>query len=207
MACSHGHGGCDHNNPEDGAGDKYSLYLKIDTDKVKCLNESIDGAGKYVFKPWDERLNKEKFVDSDVDEELLFYIPFTGSVKLKSIIIIGGEGGTHPQTLKLFKNAQQVGFDEMSRTHPEQELYLGHDAKGNLEYPLKSSKLSSVESLTLYFSKNYGDESTRIYYIGLNGEFLKARRQEVVITSYELRANPADHKVKDFQPAGSMNVL
>ena len=48
MACSHGHGhgGCDHSSVEDGTGDKYSLYLKIDTDKVRCLNESADGGGK-----------------------------------------------------------------------------------------------------------------------------------------------------------------
>eukprot|EP00800_Vazella_pourtalesii_P011512 TRINITY_DN276_c0_g1_i3.p1 TRINITY_DN276_c0_g1~~TRINITY_DN276_c0_g1_i3.p1 ORF type:complete len:150 (+),score=34.25 TRINITY_DN276_c0_g1_i3:33-452(+) len=139
MACSHGHGhgGCDHSSVEDGTGDKYSLYLKIDTDKVRCLNESADGAGKHVFKSWDGRLDKEKFVDSDVDEELIFYIPFTGSVKLKSLVLIGGEGESHPKTLKLFKNVQQVGFDEMSHTQPEQELNLQPDGKGELEYPLK----------------------------------------------------------------------
>ena len=62
MACSHEHGECGHSNPGDGAGDKYSLYLKIDTEKVKCLNESIEGSGKLVFKAWDDRLDKEKVV-------------------------------------------------------------------------------------------------------------------------------------------------
>ena len=64
MACSHGHGhgGCDHSSPGDGAGDKYSLYLKIDTEKVKCLNESVEGTGKLVFKSWDDRLDKDKVV-------------------------------------------------------------------------------------------------------------------------------------------------
>ena len=36
-----------------------------------------------------------------------------------------------------FKNVQQVGFDEMSHTQPEQELNLQPDGKGELEYPLK----------------------------------------------------------------------
>ena len=38
----------------------YSLYKKIDIEKVQCLNESEEGAGKFVFKPWDERLDRTK---------------------------------------------------------------------------------------------------------------------------------------------------
>lgn len=29
----------------------------IDTSAVKCLNESVSGAGVKVFKPWDQRLD------------------------------------------------------------------------------------------------------------------------------------------------------
>lgn len=60
---SHNHGGncCDH--PHDAAGDlgaAYSLYSKIDLDRVECLNESEEGAGKTIFKPWDQRLDFSK---------------------------------------------------------------------------------------------------------------------------------------------------
>lgn len=37
-----------------------SLYQKIDTENLQCLNEAEDGSGKTVFKPWDERLDKTK---------------------------------------------------------------------------------------------------------------------------------------------------
>ena len=40
----------------------YSLYQKIDTEKLQCLNESEEGAGRTIFKPWDERFDKTKVI-------------------------------------------------------------------------------------------------------------------------------------------------
>jgi len=60
---SHGGGGCegDHDHaPESDMMAAYSLYLKIDTERVQCLNEAEEGSAKYIFKPWDQRLDKEK---------------------------------------------------------------------------------------------------------------------------------------------------
>lgn len=61
----HGHGGhhhgcCEdeHEAPERGV--EYALYLRIDLEKMQCLNESRDGDGKLVFKPWDQRTDREK---------------------------------------------------------------------------------------------------------------------------------------------------
>ncbi|GIX67024.1 PITH domain-containing protein 1 [Caerostris extrusa] len=74
----HGHGGhCEHEHEENPAelGVAYSLYTKIDTENVQCLNEVMEESGKLVFKPWEKRLETDKFVESDVDEELLFNIP------------------------------------------------------------------------------------------------------------------------------------
>ena len=58
---------CDHscdghqsiNNTSD-LGVLYSLYTRIDSDRIECLNESVEGSGKTVFKPWDQRLNFEQ---------------------------------------------------------------------------------------------------------------------------------------------------
>ena len=38
---------------------------------------------------------------SDIDDELLINIPFCGCVKLKGIIIIGGEDESHPKSVRL----------------------------------------------------------------------------------------------------------
>jgi hypothetical protein len=57
-ACS-----CEHDHDDSEVSDRgalYSLYLKVDTERVRCLNEAHDGSAKFVFKPWQERLDKEK---------------------------------------------------------------------------------------------------------------------------------------------------
>lgn len=52
---SHGAGGsCDHDPVEDFS-NAFNLYQKIDLERVQCLNETREGSGKTVFKPWSER--------------------------------------------------------------------------------------------------------------------------------------------------------
>jgi hypothetical protein len=58
-------------------------------------------------------------------------------------------------------------------------------------------KFSSVHHLTMHFSRNFGADTTRIYYIGLRGEFTSARREEIVIANYELKPNPCDTTLKE----------
>ncbi|XP_067006923.2 PITH domain-containing protein GA19395 isoform X2 [Anabrus simplex] len=156
-----GHHSCEgdhdhHESPEMGI--QYSLYSKIDTGNLECLNERIEGSGRTVFKAWEERLDFEKYVESDVDEELLFNIPFTGNIKLKGVVVIGGEGGAHPSRMKLVV------------------------------------KFSSVTHLSIHFPRNFGSDTTKIYYIGLRGEFTPVHRHGVTICTYEARPNVADHK-------------
>lgn len=55
------HGRCcdgDHQHrdtPEMGV--EYGLYAKINKENLECFNESVEGSGKSIFKPWEERLN------------------------------------------------------------------------------------------------------------------------------------------------------
>ena len=60
----------------------------------------MENSGRLVFKPWERRLDKTECVESDADEELLINIPFTGDVKLKGLIVIGGEDDTHPDKVE-----------------------------------------------------------------------------------------------------------
>ncbi|KRX71432.1 putative cyclin-like protein [Trichinella sp. T6] len=154
---------------------------------LTCLNERVDGSAKTVFKPWSERLNKKNYVESDVDEELLFKIPFTGNVKLKSIVVIGGDGGQRPNRIRLYKNRPSMDFDDVNLT-PDQEFDLSEDPDGSVEYPLRVAKFSGVEHLIIHFPSNVGAKTTVVYYIGLRGEFSEKQRPQVVCTNYEVRS-------------------
>ncbi|KAH9406416.1 PREDICTED: PITH domain-containing protein 1-like [Rhagoletis zephyria] len=191
--CDHECNGHSSLNDSEDLGVLYSLFSKIDLGKLECLNEAEEGSGKTVFKPWEERMDMEKFVESDCDEELLFKIPFTGNVKLKGLIIIGGEDETCPKHIKIYKNRPDMSFDDCV-AEADQEFEIMQDSTGTLEYPLKIVKFSSVFHLTIHIPKNYGAETSKVYYIGLRGEFTPTNRDAILIANYELAPNPAECK-------------
>ncbi|XP_054856095.1 PITH domain-containing protein 1 [Eublepharis macularius] len=200
---SHGGGSCCHGDdpeePPERRGQAWGLYLRIDRERLECLNERREGSGKLVFRAWEDRGDRQQFVESDDDEELLFNIPFTGNVKLKGIIVMGEDGDTHPSEMRLFKNVPHMSFDDAAR-EPDQTFSLNHDVTGELEYPTKIARFSSIHHLSIHFSKNFGAETTKIFYIGLRGEWTEAHRHEVTICNYEAAANPADHRIDQITP-------
>ncbi|XP_043573686.1 PITH domain-containing protein 1 isoform X1 [Chiloscyllium plagiosum] len=197
----HGHGQCQcegHLDPAE-RGLEYGLFRKIDQERLECLNEASEGSGKLVFKPWEERQDRTKFVESDDDEELLFNIPFTGNVKLKGIIIIGDDDDTHPSEMKLYKNIPHMSFDDTGR-EPDQVFQLSRDLTGEVEYTTKIARFSNVHHLSIHITKNFGAETSKIYYVGLRGEWSEGHRHEVTLCTYEASANPMDHKVDLITP-------
>lgn len=133
-------------------------------------------------------------MESDVDQEILFNIPFTGNVKLKAIRIIGPDDFSHPKKVKIFKNVPKMTFDDANSVKPDQVFELERDLSGSIEYSTKVVTFNSVHHLTLFFPENFGEDITRIYYIGLRGEFSKAHVHGVTICTYESRPNMSDHK-------------
>ncbi|KAI6188430.1 PITH domain-containing protein [Aphelenchoides besseyi] len=193
----HGHGGCasdavvfDHGEAEQ----QYNMNTYIIRDKVTVLNEEIEGTGVEVFKKWSERLDKTKSVTSDVDEELLFNIPFSGHVKITGITFIGEQNEMHPARVRIFRDRENMSFEDVANGKPDQEMELKMDPEAKIDYPLAAFKFSNIFNLSLHFPKNFGAEQTRIYYIGLRGTYQSDFRDKVVIATYEARALPDDHK-------------
>lgn len=191
MACLHDHSCEEHNCSSD-----WSLYQHIDLTKVKALNESVTGSVKSVFKAWEHRLNNsEGFLESNEgDPELLVYIPFTSDVKIKSISVVGGAGGTSPSKMRAFINRECIDFSDAQSMQPVQEWELAENLQGALEYQTRYSRFQSIANLTLHFPDNFGAETTQIYYIGLRGEATQLRRDVVAKIVYEVLPNPSDHK-------------
>ncbi|KAK9460153.1 galactose-binding domain-like protein [Lipomyces oligophaga] len=199
---SHSHGGdegADHSHSHDPVLDTFdsqSLYQQIQHEQVWTMNESEPDQGRQVLKPWNERYDTEKILESDADEQLLMYIPFTGLVKLYSIFIRSIPDDTAPQTIKIFKNRDDLDFSTaMDLEGDETITHVGGSSDVDIvEYPLKRSKFSNARSVTLFVVDNYGAETTMLTYIGFRGEW-KQLSKDPIITIYEAAANPKDHKI------------
>jgi hypothetical protein len=213
-------------------GSEYTMNMPqtcrhIDTENVTCCNEVDPGSIKGVFKTWDKRLDRTKFVESDCDEELIINIPFVlvflysscrfnGMVKLASFCIIGGPEGSSPSKMKLYINQEGLDFDTAEERAPVQEFDLAENLEGEIEYPVKylvllccsntqrSYAWGDVNSISFYICGNWGADRTRIYYIGLKGSFIPVQRK-AVITNYETRPIPDKNKLSEL--AGQTSIF
>nr|ABK26072.1 unknown [Picea sitchensis] len=203
MACLHNHSCEEHD-----CSSEWSLYKHIDIPHVSALNESVTGSVKSVFKSWEHRLdNSSEFLESnDGDPELIVFIPFTSDVKIKSISVVGGTGGTSPSRMRAFINRDSIDFSDAQEITPVQEWELAENVQGELEYQTKYSRFQGVANLTLHFPENFGAETTQIYYIGLRGEASQIKRDTVANIVYEAMPNPSEHKLP-AETGGTSQVL
>lgn len=200
---SHGHQHCHHEHEEVGPPDtneSQTLWPYIDHDRVRALNEIEDGSAARVLREWQYRLATSPFLESDVDEELLITIPFTGLVKLHSILLRSFGDDHNPKTLRVFKKGDDLDFGTAADakptatfTFPEEVGINTSEMDGIVEFAVNRAHFANITSLTLHIPTNWGAETTRILYIGLRGEWTELRSAPVV-TQYEAAANPADHK-------------
>ncbi|KAJ2718494.1 hypothetical protein GGI07_005732 [Coemansia sp. Benny D115] len=209
----HGHGhNHDHSHDDEAiTGLSDSLFSKVHLDRVWCLNSSNSESVQKVFKPWDQRRDTEKFVetpDGD-DPELLIHVPFTGMIKLKSIFIWGGPSvDPSPTRVRVFANRDDLDFESVGDAQPTQELELARGAVTEpLEYAVRQAKFSNVRCLTLHFPENFsdGDEPTRVYFLAFRGEWMDVKETPVVAI-YELKPNAADHKTRAGDLMGHHSV-
>jgi hypothetical protein len=174
------------------------IYEQIDFGAITTLNESTTGSGAAVTKKtWTERLNSEPELESDTDEQLLMHVPFTGQIRLHSILIRTSPSDSAPLTLKLYVNRDDgLDFSTATDLEPTQTLELAQTADLQ-DVPVKRAKFNTVRSLDLFFEDNWGrgdEDVTRISYLGFKGEFMKLSREPVSFL-YEAAANPKDHKL------------
>ncbi|KAL8822037.1 MAG: hypothetical protein Q9223_000028 [Gallowayella weberi] len=125
---------------------------------------------------------------------------FTGVLKLHSILLRSSSDASAPKTLKLYLNRDDLDFSTASDSTPTQTLELSQTAEIQ-DLPVKRALFGNTYSLGLFIEENYGDEVTRIYWIGFKGEFMRLNREPVEVL-YEKAANPRDHTL--VQGVGDM---
>ena len=130
---------------------------------------------------------------SGYGKDLVVFIPFNGEIKIKAICIIGGEDGTAPTKMKLYKNVEAVDINILEDMKPVQVIDMNENVSGELDYLVNITKFSNVGNIVLGFDENFGAANTIIKFIGFKGEKLR-EKVKVIDTVYEVRANLADHK-------------
>jgi len=111
------------------------------------------------------------------------------------VMVIGGEGGSGPNKMRLFKNREHMTFDDVANMKADQEFEVTQDDEGILHYPTKVVLFSNVHHLSIQFPSNHANEDeTKIYYVGLRGDFTEGSRVGVVNAVYEARPMAQDHK-------------
>ncbi|KAL3631732.1 hypothetical protein CASFOL_024716 [Castilleja foliolosa] len=140
----------------------------VDWSGVECLNQrgshSLPNALKQGYRE-DEGLHLE----SDADEQLLIYIPFTQVIKLHSIVINGPEE-EGPRTVKLFANREHMGFSNVNDFPPSDIAVFSEDNLKGKPVIVKYVKFQNVRSLTIFIEDNQsGSEITKVQKIVLCG--------------------------------------
>ncbi|KAI0130822.1 DUF1000-domain-containing protein [Daldinia grandis] len=173
----------------------HSLYQHIIFNQITTLNETHKGSGrKIIEKTWAESSQLVPELKSYADEQVIINVPFTGQVKLHSILIRSPPDSSAPCTLKVFTNRDDVGFDEAEEMTPTQTFELSQ-FDGIQELPVRRSLFGNVRRLVLFFEDSFGAESTCISYLGFKGDWLPVGRAPVNIL-YEAAPNPNDHQIR-----------
>ncbi|TFK40099.1 PITH domain-containing protein [Crucibulum laeve] len=188
--CGHEENDHDHEHDSSDIGPRDNLFIHIDRSNVVALNASQEGS--VVIKPWHERLDESKSLESDADDQMIIRIPFTGSVRLRSLLLKTGPLDQTPAKVLLFSNETNLDFDDISDKTSTQEFNIAQGREVG-EYALKTAKFSNVSSLTLFFPASQGAETTQIYYVSFIGDWTE-RNTKPVIAVYEAQANLADHE-------------
>ncbi|KJA13744.1 hypothetical protein HYPSUDRAFT_92649 [Hypholoma sublateritium FD-334 SS-4] len=155
-----------------------NLYGVVDRDNIHGLNLTVPEDAKEVVKPWDQREDNVKYLDSSVDDQLIVHIPFIENVRIKSILLKLGRGEVAPRHLQIYANRSTiVDFAEAEATRAHLNISLLEGETGVVEYPMRAATFASVHSLSLFFNDSVGGEVSRVYYIGFKGDMRSIKRE------------------------------
>jgi hypothetical protein len=95
---------------------------------------------------------------------------FTGQAKLHSILIRTELGDSAPKTLKVFINRDDVDFSSAEDLAPTQEFELSQTSEVQ-DIAVNRAVFGRVQSLTLFVEDNWGEDVSRVGYLGFRGSW------------------------------------
>ena len=69
---------------------------------------------------------------------------------------------TEPTKLRMFKNKEGLTFDDVNSGKADQDIDLVTDPRGDVQYPLKTTKFNNVHHLSLFFPESKGGDQTKV---------------------------------------------
>ncbi|GAA98548.1 uncharacterized protein L969DRAFT_49725 [Mixia osmundae IAM 14324] len=143
-----------------GSGSADSLMSNIDAGQASCLN--IDT--KCSLRSFVAR-EKDRYIESDADEQLLLHLPMTRTTKIRAIKLTTASehASKAPKEIKLFVNRPELGFDDAENEEGAQSIELTEaQASGKEEIELRFVRFANVTHLSIFVSSNQGNEDTTL---------------------------------------------
>lgn len=182
-----------------------SINNKIDTSKLIGYN-LINNSNELpkLFKTIDKRYETVPVFKSEFDSEMIIVIPFTGPVKVFSLLI---NGSKPPQSIKIYKNSPNLCFDNINNAKPTYQCEHPQNvdlSQGYIEHHLPRRKFAGTTSLTLFLEGGNADR-LELFALELRGDYAGPHPQLPVSLLYESAARPQDHKVAEQTTRQNLN--
>ncbi|CAE8742489.1 unnamed protein product, partial [Polarella glacialis] len=136
-----------------------SLDELVEKGQLECLNEDKEHPVAACMDGSDAVLAS----DRGTDNQLLIKVQFRVPVKLQSIRIVGNsEDGSAPQTVKLYLDKVNMGFEDTEEAGVQELTLTAADVDKGEPIPLRFVKFQSVKSLQIFVQDNFGSDVTKI---------------------------------------------
>ncbi|EFC50217.1 DUF862/DUF1000 domain-containing protein [Naegleria gruberi] len=139
----------------------------VNMKSIECLNQKKPNIVQNIFE-----LSDRKFLESDVDEQLIIRIPFISNVDITCLIIKCLDRLKCPREILVFtnKNGVSIDFDNVDSNEPTQVIEMDPEqCVKEVAIPLKIAKFKNISVLTLFVTNNFGANTTQINNLNIIG--------------------------------------
>mmetsp|Transcript_41167 Transcript_41167/g.64320 ORF Transcript_41167/g.64320 Transcript_41167/m.64320 type:complete len:249 (+) Transcript_41167:108-854(+) len=163
------------------------IHDAVDPSHLCSFNTEKDRGVEAAFRPYCERDDPSKWLESSDDDQVLMCFTFKSLVNLKSIHL-RASGESAPKRVKLFANQAVDDFDKAEDLQADDQWDHPSNVEAIQEHRLpEGDKFMQIRQLTIFIENSNGDDKTRIEWLGFMGENTNIKVGGIVESEYELR--------------------